>query len=76
MWGHDAEEQVSTPLVHLHLHINSAFSAVLKVCQSQRGFLHCHMVGQIMALASATSLEVSYLAEEERWENSLMNAVL
>lgn len=57
-----------------HLHINSAFNAVLKACLSQKGFLHCHMVEQIMAPASATSLEVSYLAEEERWENSLMNA--
>lgn len=74
LWGHDAEEQVSTSSVHPHLHMNSAFNAVPKACQRISSFSY-HMVEQIMALAPATSLEVSYLAEEERWENSLMNVV-
>lgn len=72
--GHNAEEKGSVPSVHPHLHLKSAFIAALRVCQSQRGFVHCHITWLNRSWHWHLPLEVGYLAEEERWGKSLMNS--
>lgn len=72
--GHNAEEKGSAPSVHPHLHLKSAFIAALRVCQSQRGFVHCHITWLNRSWHWHLPLEVGYLAEEERRGKSLMNS--
>lgn len=66
---------MKTPSVRPHLHLNSAFTAVVRARQSQTiSSLSYHTAEQIVALAPAIPLEVCYLAKEGGRENSLMNS--